>query len=361
MKANIVLAVLLLSFSTALSAQTTIGLILPLTGPRASIGEDARAGALLALEALRSSEAACPLNVSFEDSHGDPAAGISAFEKLSASGVKIVVTQNSGVSLPISPLANARRIIQMAITTTSDAYSSPDDYTFRTNGGTVYEAATLADYIEKQSADGSSCTGILTMEDEFPRSLHENLVRELARRKVQICLDDNFLPKETDYRSLITKFLVRNGRVMACLGYQVECGLLLKQLRQATQANVAFVGVTPVNNTEFFQAADGASEGAAVSYIKVDTGHVAASEYSRKYGRKATVFSANAYDSIFLLSQALSSCECRPEPECLKRALFSIKNFHGMSGVKSFDDHMGDMEDQYEILVARGGEFVPDE
>ncbi len=104
-----------------------IGMVLPLTGARASIGEVAQQGALRALEDLVGSRRTAPsaIKLVFEDSQGDPAKGVAAYKKLVLDGIKFVVTQNSNVSLAISPLVDKDKVIQLAITTTSERYSKP--------------------------------------------------------------------------------------------------------------------------------------------------------------------------------------------------------------------------------------------
>lgn len=342
------------------SAQARVGMISPLSGPRASIGKDAVDGARLAIKKLDTERGGsrCAIELEIEDSKGGPADGIGAFEKLKASGVQMVITQNSGVSLPVSPIANRAGVLQLAISTTSDAYASRDDLTFRTNGGTRYEAVALAAYAEKTMREEHSSIAVFRMEDEYPESLHKNLMPELGKRGIETCIDDAFLPGETDFRGVVTRIRRYKPSLIMCLGYQMECGRLLRQTREAGERGSPFVGVTPVNNREFFEAAGESAEGAAVSYIGVDPDNPAAREFMSVYGRAPNVFSANAYDAVLLLHQALMSCGCRDEPACLKKGLFAIKEFRGMSGDKGFDDEFGDMDDHYVILVARNGVFV---
>ena len=58
---------------------------------------------------------------------------------------------------------------------------------------------------------------------------------------------------------------------------------------------------------------------------------------------------------------AYKQCNYQTDPECLKKALFSIKNYHGLAGTKSFDDVYGDMTDSYYLGVAdaKSKSFLP--
>jgi branched-chain amino acid transport system substrate-binding protein len=345
----------------AQAPRVKIGLITPLSGSRASIGEDAGQGADLAMEDLKSRGefANGVLEIVFEDSQGDPAKGVNAYKKLVMEGVKFIITQNSNVSLPIAPLANADGVIQLAITTTSDRYSTPNDFTFRTNGPTVPEALVMADFLDSRLKVEPGPLALITMQDEYPVTLRSHLLPELAKRKIELALNEDFLPSDTDFRTLITRAKAKGVKYIVIIGYQTQVGFFVKQQKELGLGAGSILTNTPVNNREFFTAAGEAAEGVMLTYPGPDYEHPAAKEFKEKYGKEANVFSANAYDAVIIAQLAFSRCNFVFAADCLKKALYSIKDFKGLSGNKSFDDVNGDMQDTYVLMIAKDGKFVP--
>ncbi len=337
----------------------TLGLILPMTGNRSSIGEDTSQGAELALEQLRKYGGAKKggVRLSIEDSKGDPAQGVSAYRKLLADGVRFIITSNSNVSMAVSPLVGRNKVLQLAICTTSEKYATPNDTTFRTNGSTNPEAQLLAERIA-EVLPSHSRVGILSMQDEYPLTLQTYLQRNLQSRGLRTTTEE-FVGQERDFRGILSRIKGRDVRAVVFLGYAVQAAIFLKQFRE-TGPFVKDVFASASNNTrELFDSASKESEGLVIAYPLPNLQHSAAAIFQEKYGREPNFFSANAYDAVILADRALEKCDYQVEIGCLTKALSEIKDYNGLSGKKGFDSVFGDMQDSYSLLVVRDGKFVP--
>ena len=347
--------------SDAAAQSAPVGFITPLTGARSSIGEDARRAAELAVEELRRAPEwrEGQIELMFQDSQGDPQIGVTAYKQLVARGVRFIITQNSNVSLPIAELVNHDKVLQLAISTTSDKYSRPDDLTFRMNGPTSGEAAMMASFIDGRLKAEAGGAALVTMQDEYPMQLRANLLRELQALGLALAAQEEFLPGETDFRSMIARLKKSGARHIMFLGYQTQAGRFVRQARELQLHPATLVACTPVDNSEFFETAGPAAEGVYVTGIAIDRSAPANAAFRKRYGRDMNVFSANAYDAVVTAYRALQQCRFQADAECLKKALCELPPFHGVSGDKQFDKVNGDMQDTYEIRVAHGGQFVP--
>lgn len=352
-----------LSFAQPTSSQASIqiGFVAPLSGGRASMGKDAQNGANLALAELKESGRAHAndFTLVFEDHQGDPAKAVAAFNKLVLAGSRFIVTQNSNASIAASGVANSNKVIQFGISTTSDRYSSPNDYTFRVNGSTLDEAKVSSRFIAQLQSQSPGKIGILAMQDEYPATLRDHLLAEFKALGLEVALNEDFLPQESDFRSLIAKLKAKRAEYVYCLGYQTQCGIFVKQQKEMSLKPKAIIGNTPLNGPEFFEVAGAAAEGVFVSYPQTDVLGTVAKKYQSVYGTSLTLFAANGYDAVMLAYQAFSKCEFKTDVECLRKALYSIKDYQGASGHKSMDDINGDMQDVYTILEAKDGAFAP--
>lgn len=352
------LAVLL---STVLNAWAgdlpKVGYITPMSGPRALFGADAQDGVTLAFEHLRKQGEQPLFSLSFEDSQGDPQKGVSAYRKLLHDHVKLVITQNSNVSMAIAPLTAKSEVIQLGVTTTADAYSSPHDNTFRLNGALRPEADVLADAL-KESFDSDSKVAIFTLEDQYPMSLRGNLLAVLSERGIAPKVDELFGPEESDFRTILTKAKSTGCTHFVFLAYATQGGVLIKQLREIIPSAKFRFGNSSVRGADFFEAAGPAADGVLVSFMDVDHGHPAAREFKDRFKKEVSNTSANAYDAVFIVQRVFRECQNDLTAACLKPALFKVKDYNGLSGRKSFDDVNGDMADRYIVKVAEGGTFV---
>lgn len=337
----------------------TLGLILPMTGNRSSIGEDTAQGAELALEELLKYGGSKKgrVKLSIEDSRGDPAQGVSAYRKLLADGVRFIITSNSNVSLAVSPLVGRNEVLQLAICTTSEKYATPNDSTFRTNGSTNPEAQLLAGRIA-EILPPHSRVGILSLQDEYPLNLQTYLQRNLEVKGLQTTIEE-FVGQERDFRGILSRLKNRNVRAVVFLGYATQAAIFMKQFRE-TGSFVQDVFASASNNTrELFDSASKESEGLVIAYPLPNLQHPAAASFQNRYGREPNFFAANAYDAVILADRAFEKCDYQVDIGCLTKALFEIKDYNGLSGQKGFDSVFGDMQDSYSLLVVRDGKFVP--
>jgi branched-chain amino acid transport system substrate-binding protein len=77
--------------------------------------------------------------------------------------------------------------------------------------------------------------------------------------------------------------------------------------------------------------------------------------YAEKFEGVPDMFSANSFDALMLLAEAIG--KVGKDPAAVKGQLLSVKNFEGASGTLSFDEN-GDVQKPILIKEIRGGKFV---
>jgi branched-chain amino acid transport system substrate-binding protein len=337
-----------------------LGLIAPLTGARASLGQDALDGARLALDEINSAKLPGEpmLELAVEDSQAETLKGLNAYKKLKTQGTKFMLTYNSNVSLPISQLVNHDDILQLALSTTSAQYSTAGDLTFRVNGTTQLEGEYIGRFVSEKMQRSPGTLAILAMEDQYPMSLRDSVYSALDEKQAAAIVQETFLPGTSDFRATIAKLKNQGVNYVVFLGYPVEGGYFVKQQKELGLNPLLIIGNVPLNSPEFFAVAKDSADGVVIAYITVNAEHPAAKKFSSRYSREATYSAANGYDAVEVAHAALRKCGFALKTACLRDALYSIKNFDGMSGRKSFDGIYGDMEDNYGMLIAKNRKFV---
>jgi branched-chain amino acid transport system substrate-binding protein len=146
--------------------RVTIGLVLPLTSNAASYGERAQRGAMIAQEASRD---VCEASLKFGDSKFESATGLSAYRSLvQSSNIDAVITASSQVSIPVRDLAARDGVLQMAIFTSSNAFSKPSGSSFRICSRSSEEVAPLVDIVAQTL---KAVAGALFLANDFGESV----------------------------------------------------------------------------------------------------------------------------------------------------------------------------------------------
>ncbi|MCX6802957.1 MAG: ABC transporter substrate-binding protein [Candidatus Diapherotrites archaeon] len=85
------------------------------------------------------------MNVLYEDSQTKTEVGLTAFQKLlEVNKIRYAFTSVSGVALAVASLANKNEIVQMDVVSATPAYSTPNDFTFRTGINSYYFGKVLS-------------------------------------------------------------------------------------------------------------------------------------------------------------------------------------------------------------------------
>jgi branched-chain amino acid transport system substrate-binding protein len=343
-----------------LAAETIkIGAVFGLSGGMARYGQWASNGASLAAEKLNSAGGAQARQVElvFEDNQGQAALAVSAFQKLlSLQKIKLVLTYQSSIALAIAPLANRAEVVQMDVSAFSPAYSSPDDFTFRTG----ILAADLAEAAARIIFDKFEITnvGVFYIENEKGLAGYQAF-RDAYKGKIAFA--ESFAVGETDYRSVLLRAKAVRLQDVWVTGHFQETGLLVKQAAELGLKLRVFSDVYSVEGLDFLQSAGAAAEGLIYSAPQFESSQepqvvTFRREYQARFAEQPAFLAAQAYDGMWALGQALQLCEA-VTAECVKEKLYQL-SFQGASGLIRFDRD-GDVRGKaVEIRTIRGGKFV---
>jgi branched-chain amino acid transport system substrate-binding protein len=342
------------TLSIACAEEVNIGVLAPLSGSYAWMGEEVRAGLELA-QRHPPHGAKIRVHLLYEDSANGGYQAVTAYRSLIQRGTHIVLSFSSATSMPVAPLANNDKVILIAGATNAEKYSTPHDYTFRVNGRSSYEARFIADTFLQKCAAGP--LAIVVVQSDYPMSIWSQLRPELEKRELRPVLIEEILLTEQDYRTLIGRLRQHDVRCVSLLAFHPEAAQFMRQAAEA-QLKFGFVlGINSVKNAEFFALGGEAVQGMTITNRRIDRAHPLWRELTNAYGRDLPAALADAYDAYSLAEQALEACGGKADSECLRSKLSSVRDYHGLGGRKSVDE-FGDMSDTYELLRANASRKV---
>lgn len=319
-----------------------IGVILPLTGDLAEPGEKAFNGIRLAIDAYNQNKPKIPINIIAEDSRANPTDGVNAINKLiNVDHVKIVVGDlTSGVTLAIAPIAEKNRVLVLAPGASNPKVRDAGDYIFRNWASDNFDGEVIAAYLSRKM--GKRKAVVIYVNNEYGLGLADAFAKAFLTNGGIVTLREKYDQGATDFRTILAKTKGVNLDCIYLPGQPKENGLLVRQLREMG-LNTTIAANLSVESPDFYASAKDAGEGILFSTPAFD---VNANEenikkfvqnYESRFKTEPDAVAGHGYDAANILVQAIKTANY--DLTKLKEQLYKVKDFPGVTGNTTFDDH----------------------
>jgi len=344
------------------SAETRIGIIVPLTGGSADFGKWAHNGAELALAELNRQNAASGKRFIglYEDTQMEPKLGLSAFKKLvSVDEVTAVITSGSGVVLAIAPEAESTHTVQINYSAVNPEIRKAGQYTFTLVNDADVEAEEITRFAYQTL--GIREIAVIYANASYGVGTRDAIARSFSRLGGKIVGTVAFPEDFTDVRAQILQLAEMKAQAVYMVATINDSGRLLTQADELG-FKTQWLSYSPFESPEVIRIAGAAADGVIfTSSNSFDLTNADAKTkqfldaYVAKYGERPNLYAATAYDAVFLLAHAQASSDGTREG--IQRFLASVSGYQGASGVISFDED-GCAHKPVFIKTVRDGRFV---
>lgn len=178
-------------------------------------------------------------------------------------------------------------------------------------------------------------------ENDYSKGLAKFFTQAFEKEGGKVVATEAFLPKDNDYRAVLTKIRVLNADVIYIPAYYEAVGKLVKQARELgiksavlgsdgwdSPKLVEIAGADALNNTYFTDHYTPEDKDAKVqAFVKA---------YKAKYNQVPDALAALSYDAAYMLADAIKKAG-DTSPEKIKNALAATKGFKGVTGEVSLD------------------------
>jgi branched-chain amino acid transport system substrate-binding protein len=323
----------------------TIGVMVPLTGASASIGENVRDGVELAIKDITAEGGSVRLLI--EDDKGDSPTAVSIAHKfIDTEGVHVMLGPvKSDPLLAIAPITEKDKVIILSPTAGAASITNAGDFVFRNIEAPAIHGRYDADFFIKH---GAETVAVLTANASNAQS-YSSAFTASYESIGRIVTTSSYDQNATDFRAIIAKALAAKPRgIYIGVATAKDAGLIVKQARELGYNGPIMLSIA-ADTKAFLDVAGASAEGAYVS----------ASYFDRsKYPLITSSFEANAYDATMLLYAAMKQCGSDSKTECIRDYLYATKDYPGLGGSTTFDAN-GDVVKPVMIEVVRKGSFVP--
>lgn len=337
-------AFLAMSMGACTKQETTpsgikIGATIPLTGDLAAWGNREKNGILLALEEVNASRSSANrIEVIMEDTKSQPAAGVSAINKLiGINKVKFIIGDvSSGITLAMAPIAESNRVLMLSPGASNPALTSAGDYIFRNWPSDVYDGAALA-YAAQNDLKAKKV--IVFYEDNtYSEGLADAFKQNAAKINLQVIGSDRVTAKDKSYRTLLEKYRRSDADIVFVAAHPATSAHLFMQMKEAGMKQIR-LGCVAIEGPEFVEAYPDATD-IYFTTIPLDPEHNSvfktfSTQYKEKYGESPDVAAAHAYDAMKMFATVIPDASISEDQA--KAGLYQMKNFAGATGTMSFD------------------------
>lgn len=230
-------------FSVLAQAQTKevkIGFVLPLSGGAATIGNQTKVGAEVAVAQINAaggikSMGGAKLVPIFADSQSKPDVGVAETERLiTRENVAMLVgAYNSGVTFPATEVAERYKTPWLVTGAVKDEITERGfKYVFRPNNKATYDAREQIDAIDllkKETGKGPKTIGLFYEGTDWGRSHSANVKKLAKERGYQISLDESYPPNQSDFSAQLLKIRASKPEALIVVAYTPDHILFTRQ------------------------------------------------------------------------------------------------------------------------------------
>jgi branched-chain amino acid transport system substrate-binding protein len=318
-----------------------LGALFSQTGAIAPYGKKALEGVQLAVDEqnAKSGSAGIEFQLVLEDAASNPTTAVGGLEKLIAADhvPAVIGPESSSLALACAPAANKEATVLFAATVAADAYSTPDDYTFRNWPTSQMLAGKMAEVAFKQMSFRR--VAVLYVQNDMGASYQSAFRSRFTALGGSVPISEGYNQNEQDFRGLLTK----TKGVQPDAVYLVsltEIGLLLKQKAELDIRTPVIAGIG-VEDPKVRDVAGNLVNGivyTSPAFNPQSSSPLVASyeaAFVKKFGHESDIFAATSYDATNLIIQAMLG-GARSSAQ-IKDYLYSVKDYAGVTGKISID------------------------
>jgi len=338
-----------------------IGVILPLTGDGASLGEDCKNGIELAVDIfnLKGYIDGKKIVVSYEDSEGKPDLAVNALHKFITQGIRIVIGDLfSSPTLAMAPIADKNEILLFSPGASSPKLSGISKYFFRNYPSDNYEGKLIAEYIYQQ---GIKRTAILYPNNDYGVGLKDVFKGKYEYLGGRIVFNEGYDENSTDFRTSLAKIQTEKPEALYLPGYYSSIARITRQIKELGIKIRLFSNIG-VEDPKIFELAGNAAYDLVYTAPAIDFKSNAPAikdfveKFKQRFGREPGFPSAHGYDSINFLMQSMLKSQ-RSEPDSIAKVLLDME-FDGVTGSRIKFQASGDVIKPFYIKKIGTGEFL---
>ena len=295
-----------------------LGAVGPLTGGYANYGLSVQHGAELAIKEINAAGGVSgrQLELSFQDSQGDPESAVAAYGKLMDWGMNVCLGGVlSGETASVVAAARADDVLIMETTGSADKCIDGNDKAFRICFYDSYQGTAAANYL-KDNALADEVGVFYQSDNDYSAGLYSAFVAECGKTGVTIKETQTFTAAtNTDFSTQVNALVSSGVKVVFIPIYAEEASTFLTQAKGKFAEDVYFFGADGLDGIlgKVSQDVTIADNVLMMTPFAADStaANVQAfvSAYQADYNATPDQFAADAYDAVYAVKAAVEAAD----------------------------------------------------
>lgn len=341
-----------------------IGVLAPLTGTQAVMGEDLTTGAQMAVDEANAAGGVMgrPLELVIEDTETRPSPGMDAARKLLEVDNVTVLTGgfSSGVAVPIAEYAQKQGRLFVLATPTSPLFEDVGDFLMSVTVLDTFKGKAIAEFVNEDS--DAQTFALAFMNNAFGQELKKATERNLEKLGKEVVTVVDYELNKSDYRPEIERLYSKEPDAVIGTFYATEGLVWAKQAFQMGQLDMDETQwYVPEVTTSFADALEENPE--IIEGIKgldpLQPKQLFTDKFRERKDREpVTAFAAQWYDAVRMIAMAMNFAQST-DPAAVRDALFVNDDWYrGVSygGDKRFADNGMQEFAEFRKVVIEDGE-----
>jgi branched-chain amino acid transport system substrate-binding protein len=322
-----------------------VALLAPMSGQVKTFGESTKNAVDIAVAEWNAAGgvAGRQIQLIVEDSQCSAEPAVNAANKvIDQDGAKFIIGEVcSSASIPVSEIAVAKKVVQISPTSTNPSVTVGADgkvkpYIFRACFIDPFQGTVGANFALK-TLKAKTAFVMLDQGNDYVRGLAEFFEAAFTKGGGTIVGKETYTKDDTDFSAILTKVADTKPDVLYLPDYYPIVNLVGAQVKQRN-LNVVMMGGDGWDSADLdLKAADGGYF--SNHYSAEDTRPIVqdwVKKYNTKYGAKPDALATLGYDAANMLFTAMKNANSA-DPDKVKDALASLKDFNGVSGTMTID------------------------
>ncbi len=364
------------ALGSAHAAEIKIGAAEALSGPASQYGQSIKNGFQLAADEINAAGGVKgnKLALQFEDEAGKKEQAIDVFKKLIFQDKVLMLfgPTLSNSAQAADPIAQAAKVVVFGTSNTADGITSIGDHVFRNS---VTESDVLPETLRVaiKAASIKKVAVLYGNDDVFTKSGYDAFKKALENLKVPVTTTETFAKGDVDFKAQLTKIKGSGADAIVLSALIAEGAPIMVQARQLG-IDLPVIGGNGMNSVKIFDLAKDKSDNLWVgspwslsSQTKENQHFVVA--YTQKYKAAPDQFSAQAYDAMNIVANALGKVKLSGNLEADRKALrdsLPAVTHTGATGAFKFRQVMGkdgkpagyDAQQSAIVSVTKAGKYL---
>ena len=343
-----------------------VGVLAPLSGENATYGDATIKGLEMALDEINKKNEYKNFTIALikEDTKLEASKAVNGIQKLiSVDKIPVIIGPfGSSEVLSVSQTASREKTPIISASATADAIADAGDYVFRIVPSNNDQGKSMADYVVNKLNIKNDIV-ILALNNEYGVSLSHAFKNRITELGGNIVYEDKFSEKERDFKTLLLKVKKLKPSFIYIPDHYNEAGLFLKQAKEL-KLNCPVGGGDGSYSPDLIAIAGNGANGFYLTLMGLNNlnpkTEIFKNAYKRKYGKEYDIYSAYAYDCMFVIAESLKKMsreELRSmNGEKMRKLMLGVK-YDGITGSNQFDER-GEVQKSFNIYQIKDSSFI---